>query len=507
MEIKAKIFNSNWETYKKIYKDAIKRAYRKEGIEIDEKKITLEKDCIQGKNIRAQRAPSSRHSRTISVYENEELKYIIGISNTAYDEDKRKEQKEKGEKYVYGNNNFHSNSYLCQGINKIFEYYYNEKRRYPNVKLYFYLLDIGKKSYPDNLSNNLTYRELYTLGFEILNIDSITFHDFKPLGFSPKKYKNMYAYTSFNKFANDILYISMKNSGNAPAYLQCIDSDFNIEKEKNEEEGENRNWNTTTKEYIYTFKTLGAQSYDNFLVIWTLHTLAKRENKKLKFAFLKERFNFRLHPLQGDEKFTQDFPDSITRLFEKIGIDIKYETTEEVRQQINREMQQYDTAKSKGIIRNQELFKNNMRKKGLQTKCYLCGCEVEEILEAAHLWGVAEIKKANANNINRVCKIPCMQDLIEDPLQVKKDLFDKKYALANSGDNGIWLCRNHHGLFDRKFYCFEAKDGKVLLQKEENETFMKYMKENLYQSLPKEVLTEKTKVYLQERKKETVSCS
>ena len=28
----------------------------------------------------------------------------------------------------------------------------------------------------------------------------------------------------------------------------------------------------------------------------------------------------------------------------------------------------------------QELFKNNMRRKGVQTKCYLCGCEIENIL-------------------------------------------------------------------------------------------------------------------------------
>lgn len=63
-----------------------------------------------------------------------------------------------------------------------------------------------------------------------------------------------------------------------------------------------------------------------------------------------------------------------------------------MRQQINREINQYEISKLKGTIRNQELFKNNLRKKGIQTKCYLCGCEIESILEAAHLWGVAEIK-------------------------------------------------------------------------------------------------------------------
>ncbi len=502
MGIKAKLFSSNWETYQKVYKDAIKRAYSKDGIKIAVDKIKVELEYMKGETIQAQRAPSSKHSRTISVYDGEELKYIIGLSNTGFDEDKRKEAAEKRGKYIYGNDNYHSNSYLCQGINKIFELYYDQKEQYPNVKLYFYLLDVDQKPYPDNLSNNLTYRELYTLGFEILNIDKITFHDFEQLGFSQENYKGNYGYTSFNKFANDIIYISAKNKGNVPAYLKCIDTEYDIDNQKDEEESESAAAcikNSTTQEYVYTFKTLGAQSYDNFLIMWTLHTLAQKENKKLKFLFAKEKFNFRLEQPPEEEKFTDDFPESITRLFEKIKIDIQYETAEEVRQQYNREIGQYEKAKSKNIIRNQELFKNNIRKKGIQTKCHLCGCEVEEILEAAHLWGVSQIKNSNAAKINDIFKTECMKDLIDENNTHAKELFYKKYMLANSGDNGIWLCSNHHGLFDRNFYCFDSKNGKILLKTNCNENFVEFMKSATCDKLPKEVLTDKTKMYLKER--------
>lgn len=92
-------------------------------------------------------------------------------------------------------------------------------------------MDIGKKSYVDNLSNNLTYRELYTIGFEILNIEDIPFHEFCKLGFSREEYGFSYEYISFNKFANDLAYISSKNSSNAPAYLKCIDYNYDIDEE------------------------------------------------------------------------------------------------------------------------------------------------------------------------------------------------------------------------------------------------------------------------------------
>lgn len=224
----------------------------------------------------------------------------------------------------------------------------------------------------------------------------------------------------------------------------------------------------TNTQYIYTFKTLGAQSYDNFLAMWTLNTLAEKENRNLKFEFSKEKFNFRLEQPNDNVKWTEDFPDTITRLFEKIGIYIKYESSEEVRQQFNTELVQYEKARRSEKIRNQELFKNNLRAKGLQTKCYLCGCEVEEILEAAHLWGVADIKSSESTKINKVIEIDCMKKLLLDPVH-SSEQFYKKYVLANSGDNGIWLCNNHHELFDRNYYCFNSENGKVLLKADSDE--------------------------------------
>jgi hypothetical protein len=66
----------------------------------------------------------------------------------------------------------------------------------------------------------------------------------------------------------------------------------------------------------------------------------------------------------------------------------------------------------------------NLLEKLGDKKCALCGCEIPQIIHGAHIWPVASIKRVN--NIN----------------------LDQKIQSAIDGDNGLWLCNNHHKLFD-----------------------------------------------------------
>ena len=494
MRIVAKIFGCNYETYKKIYKDAIKRVYERNKISINPEEIEVVIDELPGATIQAQRSVT-RHTRTISVYEDDELKYIIGFSNTNYDEDKKKEVEEIGGKYVYGKDNYHSNTYLFQGLNKVFEYYYDELNQGKDIKLYFYLLDV-KESYANNLSNLMNYRKLATIGIDILNLDQISFKEYEQLGFSMEETHDNIKYISFNKFANDILYLSQKNIGNVPSYLKCIDENYDItKKDKSEEDGIEI---LPKQKYIYTFKALSAEAYDSFFTMWTLMILAKEEDKELEFQFGTQLY----HLTEGEENYKQStgFTGPILNLIEKAKLEIKYETSEEILHQFEREKNQYETAKANNILRNQELFKNNMRQKGIQTKCYLCGCEIENILEAAHLWGVAEIKKASNDTINDILQNSEMNKLIDQDNKHHNEQFYKRYVLANSGDNGIWLCSNHHGLFDSNYYCFDSNNGKVLIKldaEEESKVFFDLITYN--KELPVEILTPRTKQFLSKR--------
>lgn len=491
MEIIAKVYSGYKKTYKKIYKDAVNRAYMHNGITINPEEIIYEVEKLDGDSVQSQRSKKNS-SRTITVIEDGIIKYIIGLSNTGYDDDKL----EENSNFDYGHTGYHANTYFSQGSNKIFDYYLNEKEKNDSIKLYFYMLDLNQ-SHPHDKFNLMIYRKLATIGFDVLNIDQIKFDEYIEMGFSLEEIKEDIKYISFNKFCNDLSFISSKNSGNVPSYIKCIDYSYDINKET-DDENESDFIDLSNQEYIYTFKTLSAEGYDSFLTMWTLSVLAEKENKKLKFMFAPEKYNFRLG--QEIPKFTDGFTGPLIELMERIGLSQEYETSDEVRQQINREINQYEVSKSNGTIRNQELFKNNLRKKGIQTKCYLCGCEIENILEAAHLWGIAEIKKCSAQDINKILSKTCMHDLIEQENDHCSEMFYKKYMLANSGDNGVWLCSNHHGLFDSHFYCFETETGKVIIKLDANDidrTFFDICTNK--KELPNEILTPKTKMFLSKR--------
>lgn len=67
--------------------------------------------------------------------------------------------------------------------------------------------------------------------------------------------------------------------------------------------------------------------------------------------------------------------------------------------------------------------------------CPLCHCEIPELIQAAHVWPVHMIKK--------------------QPLP-----FDEQFSHAINGENGIWLCENHHKLFDENMITFD-RHGKL----------------------------------------------
>jgi len=69
-------------------------------------------------------------------------------------------------------------------------------------------------------------------------------------------------------------------------------------------------------------------------------------------------------------------------------------------------------------------------------KCALCDCKIPELIQGAHIWPVAAIKKEAGISI------------------------DTKFAYAIDGENGLWLCANHHVMFDQGIIIFD-KQGKI----------------------------------------------
>jgi len=82
-----------------------------------------------------------------------------------------------------------------------------------------------------------------------------------------------------------------------------------------------------------------------------------------------------------------------------------------------REYEENDSLRSSAYV-------YNLLSKLGDKKCAFCECEIPQIIQGSHIWPVAEIKQADYFNQ------------------------DQKLQSAVDGDNGLWLCQNHHKLFD-----------------------------------------------------------
>lgn len=483
MRIKVKIYSCYQLTYTQFYMDIVNRIYP--NVNANEVELVIEDISANGiRTIQSQRSLSQYVTRTVRIYEDDKLVHIVALSNTNFDLDKKYERElDPSKKYVYGSPACHGNTYLKQGSPAIFNLYFDEKEN--GVDLSFYLLDV-EQSYPHNLFNILSYRELSTMGFKILNIDKINFSQYNATGCRLSNSANI-SFPSFNKYMNDIAMISRRNSGNIPSYLQCqehlVCNDDNTE-------------SYYTDKYIYTFKALSAQGYDSLFRTWCMKVLADKEGTDIEFRLGKQFFNYDAEEMSVSSDLTRP----ILKTFENAGIIIEYTTNNEFMIERNMEEDAYLNAKNRHDPRNQNLFRNNIRKKGIPTSCIICGNDNPSVLKAAHLWEVSSIKNADAHEINNFLKINNLYDLIDQQNKHKDELFFKKYCLTNSGDNGIWLCGNHHDLFDKNYYCFESGTGTVLLHFTDERQALNFLNETVNEGkIPQAVLTKATKAFLVQR--------
>lgn len=110
-----------------------------------------------------------------------------------------------------------------------------------------------------------------------------------------------------------------------------------------------------------------------------------------------------------------------------------------------------DSDKVKDNLRSPQFIYNLLSKYDGEKKCALCGCKIERIIQAAHIYPVASIRR-------------------------RKDLsFASKLKLAVDKDNGIWLCENHHKLFDSGLIWFE--EGKLCISHKLNAEDLIYVKQ------------------------------
>lgn len=95
-------------------------------------------------------------------------------------------------------------------------------------------------------------------------------------------------------------------------------------------------------------------------------------------------------------------------------------------------------------------FTYNLLSKFGKKKCAFCDCEISNLISGAHIWPVANIKKERIS--------------IED-----------KKNYASDPNNGIWLCENHHKLFDAHLLTVD-EEGRIIFSDKLNEICLGYAK-------------------------------
>ena len=117
----------------------------------------------------------------------------------------------------------------------------------------------------------------------------------------------------------------------------------------------------------------------------------------------------------------------------------------------------------------------NLLEKLGDKKCAFCGCEIPQIIQGAHVWPVSEIKK-------------------DETLSQ-----DEKLACALDGENGIWLCQNHHKLLDVNIFRI-SENGRVQCRSEIKGLNMSFLKNITKQTqLHDSIFSEKFTDYLRKR--------
>lgn len=129
---------------------------------------------------------------------------------------------------------------------------------------------------------------------------------------------------------------------------------------------------------------------------------------------------------------------------------------------------------SNNNLRSARFIYNLLAKLGPK-KCAFCECDIPQLIQGAHIWPVASIKKEHQLTL------------------------EKKLEHATSRDNGIWLCENHHKLFDENLLTIESA-GKVEFSEKIAESSLTYLTNTTPKTaLDPEIVNENVEFYITKR--------
>lgn len=198
-------------------------------------------------------------------------------------------------------------------------------------------------------------------------------------------------------------------------------------------------------------KTFGANKYETSLLCYALAMLCQREQ------------NIKLYQVvEGNLTILPNASLEVIRQMGKIEL---------IQTDMRLEKIQFEDNNS---LRSPRYTYNLLNKLG-KKHCALCNCEIPELIQGAHIWPVSAIKKAPALTM------------------------EQRLGYALDGENGLWLCENHHKMFDEDLITFD-QNGRLLFHNNIDRRHMRFIDEiTKYHELPGEVVTEQFLWYLWQR--------
>ena len=262
-----------------------------------------------------------------------------------------------------------------QSIPTAINLYYADSN--PNKRLYYYFMPHNGNYFTDY--HLLYFRLLKTAGIIFLNLNS-------------------YYHKNINEFENVDELIAERNDN----------------REANRANNSSFISKTSDKVQIYA-KTYGASKYESTLLAIAVAAITDRPIDLYNIC----------------EQDLTRLPKSSLNTLQVIGNISIYDTS------ITLEKRTFINQAKNNEFRS-PIYQRNMLQRLGRKRCALCGCEIPEIIQGAHVWGVADIARDN---------------------HFSDDL---KFYHAISGENGLWLCQNHHKLFDSHYISFNM-EGNMLI--------------------------------------------
>lgn len=267
------------------------------------------------------------------------------------------------------------NAFILQNFPSAYQHYLEEKN--PKKTFEYYIRDFSTSHPPFAI---FSYKLLLTGEIKILNLDKVRVSENAIL----------FDYTTpFNDYKQMRTYrlsLSKRNSSNNSTTFEENDDEISV-----------------------YGKSYGANGRETTAICLALSRLVPGKNIKL--------YNVN----ETDKNHLADIDPANRYILENIGVEL------------NDDRMDFESNDERVIAkRNTRLFHYNLLQKYKEKKCYLCGCDIEKVIQGAHIYSSTDILHSSLSE-------------------------EEKTKQIVDADNGIWLCANHHLLFDYLLIYFKEK--------------------------------------------------